>query len=227
MLRLLELSPELLCALLAHLTYEEAASLLKPSCKTLLALCGPGVEEDDPGKTAVIQWQPATPEFELCKTLRRIERQWGFLGESRKLNAMAKLLHELHERGVVRIEEDPVGQYLLDYTSAETDLRSLRCVFGFHLLQVLEPETWFAACFQFVVENDILRLEDASPYIQIRCMFQTLGLTGSMDTRVECGDIIAARWRFGDRGYYSNTKRYRALMRAVDAARQGTPSVPR
>ena len=226
MLRLLELSPELLGALLAHLTYEEATSLLKPSCKTLLALCGPGVAEDDPEKTAAIQWQPATPEFELCKTLRRIQRQWGFLGESRKIEAMAKLLHELHERGVVRMEEDPVGQDLLHYTSANNDVRSLRCVFGFHLLEVLEPETWFAACLRFIVENDMLRLEDAAPYILIRSMFQTLGLTGSMDTRVECGDIIAARWRFGDRGYYSNTKRYRALMHAVDAARQGTPRVP-
>lgn len=54
----------------------------------------------------------------------------------------------------------------------------------------------------------MLRLEDVSPYTQVRCMLQTLGLTG---------DSV---WRFGDRGYYSNTKRHCALMRAVDAARQ-------
>ena len=222
--RLTELSPELLGALLAHLTYEEARCLLKPSCKRLLALFGPGAADDDLEKTAVIAWQAPTPEFELRKTLRRIEYRWGFHGESRKLEAMARLLHELHGRGVVRLEQDPVGQHLLDYTSAETDLRSLRCIFGFHVLQVLDFEAWFAACLRFIVENGMLRLEDVAPYIQVRCMLQTLGLTGALDMRLECGEVIESRWRFGDRGYYSNTKRHRALMRAVDAARQGAGS---
>jgi len=218
--RLTELSPELLGALLAHLTYEEARCLLKPSCKRLLALFGPGAADDDLEKTAVIAWQVPTPAFELRKTLRRIEYRWGFHSESRKLEAMARLLHELHGRGVVRLEQDPVGQHLLDYTSAETDLRSLRCIFGFHVLQVLDFEAWFAACLRFIVENGMLRLEDVAPYIQVRCMLQTLGLTGALDMRLECGEVIESRWRFGDRGYYSNTKRHRALMRAVDAARQ-------
>ena len=81
--RLTELSPELLGALLAHLTYEEARCLLKPSCKRLLALFGPGAADDDLEKTAVIAWQAPTPEFELRKTLRRIEYRWGFHGERR------------------------------------------------------------------------------------------------------------------------------------------------
>ena len=214
MFRWTELSIESLEALLAHVTYEEARSLLKPACKRLLALFGP---------SASPTWQAHTPHFELHKTLRRIQYHWGFHAESRKLEATARLLHELHGRGVVRLEEDPVGQYLLDYTSAETDLRSLRCIFGFHVLQVLDFEAWFAACLRFIVENGMLRLEDVAPYIQVRCMLQTLGLTGALDMRLECGEVIESRWRFGDRGYYSNTKRHRALMRAVDAARQQGP----
>ena len=80
------------------------------------------------------------------------------------------------------------------------------------------------ACLRFIVENGMLRLEDVAPYIQVRCMLQTLGLTGALDVRLECGDVIESRWRFGDRGYYSNTRRHRVLMRAVDAARQGAGS---
>jgi hypothetical protein len=211
MFRWTELSIESLEALLAHVTYEEARSLLKPACKRLLALFGPSASQT---------WQAPTPHFELRKTLRRIEYHWGFHAESRKLEAMARLLHELHGRGVVRLEQDPVGQHMLDYTSAETDLRSLRCIFGFHVLQVLDFEAWFAACLRFVVENGMLRLEDVSPYTQVRCMLQTLGLTGGLSVKLQCSDVIESRWRFGDRGYYSNTKRHCALMRAVDAARQ-------
>ena len=66
----------------------------------------------------------------------------------------------------------------------------------------------------------MLRLEDVSPYTQVRCMLQTLGLTGGLSVKLQCSDVIESRWRFGDRGYYSNTKRHCALMRAVDAARQ-------
>ena len=115
MFRWTELSIESLEALLAHVTYEEARSLLKPACKRLLALFGP---------SASPTWQAPTPHFELRKTLRRIEYHWGFHAESRKLEAMARLLHELHGRGVVRLEHDPVGQHMLDYASAETDLRN-------------------------------------------------------------------------------------------------------
>jgi hypothetical protein len=221
MFRVTDLSPELLGVLLAHLTYEEARSLVKPACKRLLALFGPGAADDDPEKPAVkIAWQAPTPEFELRKTLRRIEYRWGFHRESRKLEAMARLLHELHGRGVVRLEQDPVGQHLLDYTSAETDLRSLRCIFGFHVLQVLDFDAWYAACLRFTVDNDMLRFGGFAPYVQVRSMLQTLGLSGALDVRLECGEVVESRWRFGDRGYYSNTGAHRALMRAVDAARQ-------
>jgi hypothetical protein len=234
MFRLTDLSPELLEVLLGHLTYEEARFFLKPSCKKLLALFAPGAAaektaektaqktaEKTAEKTVVkIAWQPATPHFELRKTLRRIESRWGFHSESRKLEAMARLLHKLHGRGVVRLEQDPVGQYLLDYTSAETDLRSLRCIFGFHVLQVLDFDAWFAACIRFVVDNDMLRFGGFEPYVQVRSMLQTLGLTGALDVRMHSGEVIESRWRFGDRGYYSNTGAHRALMRAVDAARE-------
>jgi len=212
MFRWTELSIESLEALLAHVTYEEARSLLKPACKRLRALFAPGA--------ASPTWQAPTPHFELRKTLRRIEYHWGFHGEGRKLEAMARLLHELHGRGVVRLEVDPVGQYLLDYESAETDLRSLRCLFGFHVLEVLDHEAWFAACLRFVVDNDMFRLEGFDPYVQVRGMLQTLGLTGTFDVKLQCDSVIESRWRFGHMGYYSYTKKYRALMRAVDAARQ-------
>jgi len=222
MFRLPALSPELLEALLAHVTYEEARSLLLPACKRLLALCGAGspLQKDHHQKDHHLAFSPPTPHFELRKTLRRIEYHWGFHAESRKLEAMARLLHELHGRGVVRLEQDPVGEHLAEYASAGTDLGTLRCIFGFHVLEVLDNEAWFSACLRFAVDNDMLRFGDDSPYIQVKHMLQTLGLTGSWHVRVQCTEVIDSRWRFGDTGFYPYTKRHRALMRVVDAARQ-------
>jgi hypothetical protein len=215
MFRLPALSPELLEALLAHVTYEEARSLLLPACKRLLALCGAGSPLK---KDHHLAFSPPTPHFELRKTLRRIEYHWGFHAESRKLEAMARLLHELHGRGVVRLEQDPVGAHLAQY--AGTDLRTLRCIFGFHVLDVLDNEAWFSACLRFAVDNDMLHFGGDDPYVQVKHMLQTLGLTGSWHVRLQCDEVIDSRWRFGDTGYYPYTKRHRALMRVVDAARQ-------
>jgi hypothetical protein len=212
MFRLPALSPELLEALLAHVTYEEARSLLLPACKRLLALCGAG--------SPLLAFSSPTPHFELRKTLRRIEYHWGFHAESRKLEAMARLLHELHGRGVVRLEQDPVGEHLAEYASAGTDLGTLRCIFSFHVLEVLDNEAWFSACLRFAVDNDMLRFGDDSPYMQVKHMLQTLGLTGTWHVRLQCDEAIDSRWRFGDIGFYPYTKRHRALMRVVDAARQ-------
>ena len=215
------LSPELLEALLAHVTYEEARSLLLPACKRLLALlvslCGAGSPLK---KDHHLAFSPPTPHFELRKTLRRIEYHWGFHAESRKLEAMARLLHELHGRGVVRLEQDPAGKHLAEYASAGTDLRTLRCIFGFHVLDVLDNEAWFSACLRFAVDNGMLRFGDASPYMQVKHMLQALGLTGAWHVRLQCDEVIDSRWRFGDIGFYPYTKRHRALMRVVDAARQ-------
>jgi hypothetical protein len=55
------------------------------------------------------------------------------------------LLHELHGRGVVRLEQAR-GRHLVHYTNVGTDLRSLRSIFGFHVLEVLDNEAWYAAC---------------------------------------------------------------------------------
>ena len=217
MFRWTELSIESLEALLAHVTYEEARSLLKSACKRLLALFGP---------SASPTWQAPTPHFELHKTLRRIEYHWGFHAESRKLEAMARLLHELHGRGVARLEQDPVGEHLAEYASAGTDLGTLRCIFGFHVLEVLDNEAWFSACLRFAVDNDMLRFGDDSPYMQVKHMLQTLGLTGSWHVRLQCDEVIDSRWRFGDTGFYPYTKRHRALMRVVDAARQDAARQP-
>ena len=213
MFRCIDLSIESLEALLAHVTYEEARSLLKPACKRLLALFGPGA--------ASPTWQAPTPHFELRKTLRRIEYHWGFHAESRKLEAMARLLHELHGRGVVRLEQAPVGRHLVHYTNAGTDLRSLRSIFGFHVLEVLDNEAWYAACLRFAVDSGLLLFGGFAPYLQVQSMLQTLGLTGALDVTLQCGEVIESRWRFGDRDCYNNIARtYIQLMRAVDAARQ-------
>jgi hypothetical protein len=63
---------------------------------------------------------------------------------------MVMLLHELHGRGVVRLEQAR-GRHLVHYmmivlSNVGTDLHSLRSIFGFHVLEVLDNEAWYAAC---------------------------------------------------------------------------------
>jgi hypothetical protein len=66
----------------------------------------------------------------------------------------------------------------------------------------------------------MLRFGGFAPYVQVLIMLQTLGLTGTLNVRLQCGEVIESRWRFGDRGYYNNTRTHLAIMLVVDAMRQ-------
>ncbi len=64
----------------------------------------------------------------------------------------------------------------------------------------------------------MLRFGGFAPYVQVLIMLQTLGLTGTLNVRLQCGEVIESRWRFSDRGYYTRT--HLAIILVVDAMRQ-------
>ena len=121
-----------------HFTYEEALFFLHSLCRR--------------SKEIVLlqqkQWVPRTAAWELPKTLRRVQHQYGGFNQDRELRCMelfVRLLHELHTTHVVQFlaSAKQEERCLLGFTSINIGEHMLP-VFRDRCLQLVQQEAAFS-----------------------------------------------------------------------------------